>query len=432
MFKGRDVNVSTPVNQNCAGRIIVAVTGGIAAYKSAILVRRLKDANFEVRVVLTDGAQAFITPLTFQALSGNPVHTSLLDPEAEAGMGHIELARWADLILVAPASANCLARLAAGMADDLLTTLVLATKAPIWLAPAMNQQMWANAITQRNLQTLAHYQMHIIQPDAGEQACGDVGLGRMPEPEAIATQVTQYFKQPDIQFKQPSHPVELPPAVLAGQHVVITAGPTREAIDPVRYVSNHSTGKMGFALAEACRDAGARVTLIAGPVSLPTPQGVERINIASACELLAACTQVVDAQCDIFIATAAVADYRAAEVAPQKIKKSGEQLSIHLVKNPDIVASIAQHAKRPLMVGFAAETQHMETYATGKLVSKNLDMIAVNDVSRSDIGFGSDQNAMTVFFAQHYQLAPQHLAKASKNQIAWQLVECIAAAHKQN
>jgi phosphopantothenoylcysteine decarboxylase/phosphopantothenate--cysteine ligase len=260
MFKGRDVNVSTPVNQNCAGRIIVAVTGGIAAYKSAILVRRLKDANFEVRVVLTDGAQAFITPLTFQALSGNPVHTSLLDPEAEAGMGHIELARWADLILVAPASANCLARLAAGMADDLLTTLVLATKAPIWLAPAMNQQMWANAITQRNLQTLAHYQMHIIQPDTGEQACGDVGLGRMPEPEAIATQVTQYFKQPDIQFNQPSHPVELPSAALVGQHVVITAGPTREAIDPVRYVSNHSTGKMGFELAEACRDAVARVT----------------------------------------------------------------------------------------------------------------------------------------------------------------------------
>ncbi|RYZ82001.1 MAG: phosphopantothenoylcysteine decarboxylase, partial [Moraxellaceae bacterium] len=200
----------------------------------------------------------------------------------------------------------------------------------------------------------------------------------------------------------------------------------------VRYVSNHSTGKMGFALAEACRDAGAKVTLIAGPVSLPTPLGVERINIASACELLAACTQVVEAQCDIFIATAAVADYRAAEIAPQKIKKSGEQLSIHLVKNPDIVASIAQHAKRPFMVGFAAETQHMETYAAGKLVSKNLDMIAVNDVSRSDIGFGSDQNAMTVFFAQHYQLAPQHLAKASKRQIAWQLVESIAAAHNQN
>ena len=404
-----------------AGRIVLGVTGGIAAYKSAILVRRLKDAGFDVRVVMTQGALAFITPLTFQALSGNPVHTTLLDPAAEAGMGHIELARWAELMLIAPASANTVARLAAGFSDDLLTTVVLASKAPVWLAPAMNQQMWANAITQRNLQTLTDYGMQVIQPDAGEQACGDVGLGRMPEPEALAIQVVNYFQQ----LAQPAHHQ---PKILAGQHVVITAGPTREAIDPVRYVSNHSTGKMGFALAEACRDAGARVTLIAGPVTLPTPQGIERIDIGSAQELLAVCLKVVNQGCDIFIATAAVADSRAAEVSPQKIKKAGEQLTIQLVKNPDIVATVAQQEKRPFMVGFAAETQHMEQYASSKLVSKKLDMIAVNDVSRSDIGFGSDHNAMTVFFAENYHLVQQHLDKASKSQIAWQLVECIAKA----
>lgn len=404
-----------------AGRIVLGVSGGIAAYKSAILVRRLKDAGFDVRVVMTQGALAFITPLTFQALSGNPVHTTLLDPAAEAGMGHIELARWADLILIAPASANTVARLAAGLSDDLLTTVVLASKAPVWLAPAMNQQMWANALTQRNLQTLTDYGMQVIQPDAGEQACGDVGLGRMPEPEALAIQVANYFQQ----LAQPAHHQ---PKILAGQHVVITAGPTREAIDPVRYVSNHSTGKMGFALAEACRDAGAKVTLIAGPVTLPTPQGIERIDIGSAQELLAVCLKVVNQGCDIFIATAAVADYRAAEVSPQKIKKAGEQLTIQLIKNPDIVATVAQQEKRPFMVGFAAETQHMEQYASSKLVSKKLDMIAVNDVSRSDIGFGSDHNAMTVFFAENYHLVQQHLDKASKSQIAWQLVECIAKA----
>ncbi len=414
-----------------ASRIVLGVSGGIAAYKSAILVRRLKDAGFDVRVIMTQGAQAFITPLTFQALSGNPVHTTLLDPAAEAGMGHIELARWADLILIAPASANTVARLSAGLSDDLLSTVVLAAKTPIWLAPAMNQQMWANALTQRNLKTLADYGMRMIQPDAGEQACGDVGLGRMPEPEALVAQVISHFQQPGGHHPSPSQEQnqnQLQPQILAGQHVVITAGPTREAIDPVRYVSNHSTGKMGFALAEACRNAGARVTLIAGPVSLPTPSGIERIDIGSAQELLAVCLKVVNQGCDVFIATAAVADYRAAEVASHKIKKSGEQLTIQLVKNPDIVATIAQQEKRPFMVGFAAETQHMEQYASNKLVTKKLDMIAVNDVSRSDIGFGSDQNAMTVFFAEHYHLVQQHLDKASKTQIAWQLVECIARA----
>lgn len=422
--------MSNPVS---ARRIVLGVTGGIAAYKSAVLVRRLKDYGFDVRVVMTEGAQAFITPLTFQALSGNPVHTTLLDPAAEAGMGHIELARWADLILIAPASANTIARLNSGLADDLLSTLVLATKAPVWLAPAMNQQMWANQITQRNLNALQQTGMQVIAPEAGEQACGDVGLGRMPEPEQLAEKVAYYFNQthgaadelPLIELSAQTQ------QLLRGQHVVITAGPTREAIDPVRYVSNHSTGKMGFALAEACRDAGARVTLIAGPVSLATPKGVTRINIGSAQELLDACQQAVEQDCDIFIATAAVADYRASSVATQKIKKTDDSLSIHLVKNPDIVASIAQHQKRPFMVGFAAETQHMEEYANNKLVKKNLDMIAVNDVSRSDIGFGSDENAMTVFFAQQYAMPQESLQKAPKTKIASQLVDAIARARQQ-
>lgn len=412
----------TLLSQTASFRILLGVTGGIAAYKSAVLVRRLKDFGFDVRVVLTDGAQAFITPLTFQALSGNPVHTELLDPQAEAGMGHIELARWADLILIAPASANTLARVAAGLADDLLSTLVLASKAPVWLAPAMNQQMWANRVTQRNIHSLKSLGFHVIQPDAGEQACGDVGLGRMPEPEQLAAQINDYYQE----IRQPAKPL-----LLAGQRVVVTAGPTQENLDPVRYVTNHSSGKMGFALAEACVAAGADVILVAGPVNLPTPAGVRRVNIQSARDLLAACEQVVDDHCDIFIATAAVADYRASEIAEHKIKKSDDVLTIHLVKNPDVVASIAQHTKRPFMVGFAAETQNMEEYANRKLTTKKLDMIAVNDVSRSDIGFGSDENAMTVFFAEQYHLAHQVLEKASKAEIAEQLIQCIAAAKSQ-
>lgn len=398
--------------------ILLGVTGGIAAYKSAMLVRRLREAGFEVRVVMTEGAQAFITPLTFQALSGNPVHTTLLDPAAEAGMGHIELARWADLVLIAPASADALARIAAGMADDLLSTLVLATTAPVMVSPAMNQQMWQNPITQRNLQTLRDYGIHVIDPDAGEQACGEVGMGRMPEPEALVDIV-------DLKLR-PRHLAQY----LAGQHVVITAGPTREALDPVRYVSNHSSGKMGFALAEACRDAGARVTLIAGPVSLATPKGIERINISSARDLLAESLRIVDAGCDIFVATAAVADYRAATVAEQKIKKAGDTLTIELVKNPDVVATIAQHPKRPFVVGFAAETQHIEEYARGKLANKQLDMIACNDVSRSDIGFASDENAMTVFFSDRYGFEKVKLDKASKIDIARRLVACMAQAQQ--
>ncbi len=401
--------------------IILAVTGGIAAYKSAILVRRLKDYGFDVRVVMTQGAQAFITPLTFQALSGNSVHTELLDPEAEAGMGHIELARWADLILVAPASCDSIAKFANGLADDLLSTLYLATKAPVWVAPAMNQQMWAAKATQRNLKTLVEDGVHVIMPDAGEQACGDVGLGRMPEPEDLARQVAAYFHKAQRAIAEKN-------GLLAGKRVTITAGPTREAIDPVRYISNHSTGKMGFALAAACYAAGAKVTLVAGPVSLDTPNGVQRINVSSAMQMLDVSMNQLKEGCDIFIATAAVADYRVAQVAEHKIKKAGDELAVSLVKNPDIVATIAQQQQRPFMVGFAAETQNVEEYAAGKLVAKKLDMIACNDVSRPDIGFASDENAMTVFFAQSYHMNKRELEKASKQEISQQLVESIADA----
>ncbi|MCU4335037.1 bifunctional phosphopantothenoylcysteine decarboxylase/phosphopantothenate--cysteine ligase CoaBC [Acinetobacter pittii] len=401
--------------------IVLAVTGGIAAYKSAILVRRLKDYGFDVRVVMTHGAQAFITPLTFQALSGNPVHTELLDPAAEAGMGHIELARWADLLLVAPASCDTLAKFANGLADDLLSTVFLATKSPVWVAPAMNQQMWAAKATQRNLQTLVEDGVHVIMPDAGEQACGDVGLGRMPEPEEIARQVAGYFHQAQRAIAEKF-------GLLAGKRVVITAGPTREAIDPVRYISNHSTGKMGFALAAACYAAGAQVTLIAGPVSLDTPNGVQRVDVASARQMLDVSMSSLETGCDIFIATAAVADYRVAEVAEHKIKKAGDELNVSLVKNPDIVATIAGQEKRPFMVGFAAETQNVEEYAAGKLVAKKLDMIACNDVSRADIGFASDENAMTVFFAESYHMKKRELEKASKQEISQQLVEAISDA----
>lgn len=389
--------------------ILVAVTGGIAAYKSATLVRRLKDKGFDVRVVMTQGAQAFITPLTFQALSGNPVHTQLLDPEAEAGMGHIQLAKWADLLLVAPASCDVIAKFAQGLADDLLSTLYLATAAPVWVVPAMNQQMWKAHATQRNLNILRQDAVTVVMPNAGVQACGDVGLGRMPEPEHLAQMVDEYFKKPQV---------------LQGRHVVITAGPTREAIDPVRYVSNHSSGKMGFALAQACVEAGADVTLIAGPVNLTTPQGVRRINVISADDMLEQSLKHIKS--DIFIATAAVADYKVAEIAQQKIKKTGDTLQLNFVKNPDIVSTIAKQSERPFIVGFAAETQNIEEYANGKLVNKKLDMIACNDVSRTDIGFGADDNAMTVFFAPQYQRPKRILEKANKAYIAQQLVAEIA------
>lgn len=386
-------------------RIVLGVSGGIAAYKSAELIRRLRDAGAEVKVVMTAAAQQFITPLTLQALSGQPVHSDLLDPEAEAAMGHIELARWADLILVAPASADCIARLAQGMANDLLTTLWLATKARLAVAPAMNQQMWAAPSLQENLALLRARGVAVFGPASGSQACGDVGEGRMLEAVELAACCADQFET----------------GALTGRHVVITAGPTREALDPVRYISNHSSGKMGFALAAACAEAGARVTLIAGPVQLATPDRVQRIDVESALQMLtAAQTAVADA--DIFIATAAVADYRPAAVAEQKIKKSADTLTLELVKNPDIVATIAAREPRPFVVGFAAETEKVVEHARDKLARKRLDMIACNDVARGDIGFQSDDNALTVIWPGGEQL----LEKASKAVIARQLVALIA------
>ncbi|WP_101674168.1 bifunctional phosphopantothenoylcysteine decarboxylase/phosphopantothenate--cysteine ligase CoaBC [Alloalcanivorax mobilis] len=387
-------------------RILLGVTGGIAAYKSADLVRRLQDTGAEVRVVMTQGASEFITPLTMQALSGYPVHTDLLDPRAEAAMGHIELARWADLVLIAPASANFLARLAHGHGNDLLATLCLATGAPIAVAPAMNQQMWADPATRKNQLILQEKGIHIFGPGDGGQACGEIGPGRMLEPLDIIHQAAEVFDYD----------------LMTGKHVVITAGPTREPIDPVRYLTNKSSGKMGFSLAQAAAEAGARVTLIAGPVALDTPNRVKRIDVVRAEEMYQASIQAVEQGCDIFISTAAVADYRPTVTADHKIKKSTEEIHLTLIKNPDIIAAVALHEKRPFTVGFAAETQDVIEYAQGKLKNKKLDMIATNDVSGSDVGFNSDNNALTVIWPGGHKVLPL----ASKTQIAKQLIELIA------
>jgi phosphopantothenoylcysteine decarboxylase/phosphopantothenate--cysteine ligase len=385
--------------------ILLGVTGGIAAYKSAELIRRLKDHGADVRVVMTAAAMEFITPLTLQALSGNPVHTTLLDPEAEAGMGHIELARWADLILIAPASADFMARLASGRGDDLLTTLCLATAAPIALAPAMNQGMWRAPATQANTATLTARGIALFGPAAGEQACGDIGPGRMLEAEELAACAAKVFNS----------------RLLDGIHMTITAGPTREAIDPVRYISNHSSGKMGYALATAAADAGAIVTLISGPTNLPCPERVTRVDVISAQNMLVA-TEATLGKCQLFIGCAAVADYRPANTAEQKIKKGGDTMRIDLVRNPDIVSTVAHHRARPITVGFAAETQDLIRYARGKLENKKLDLIVANDVSNTAIGFNANDNAVTAIW-KGGELA---IAQAGKNQLAAQLVALIA------
>ena len=389
-------------------RIVLGVGGGIAAYKSAELVRRLRDQGAEVRVVMTQGGREFITPLTLQALSGHPVHTALLDPAAEAAMGHIELARWADLVLIAPATADLMARLVQGVANDLLTTLVLATDAQIALAPAMNQAMWRDTATQANAELLRQRGFHLFGPAAGSQACGDVGLGRMLEAEELAQRAADCFQR----------------QALTGVHVLITAGPTQENIDPVRYITNHSSGKMGFALAEAAVEAGARVTLVTGPVHLPTPDRVQRVDVVSARDMLAACEAAMP--CDLLIASAAVADYRPEVVAAHKLKKdptSGEGLLLQLVRNPDILATLAQREDRPFSVGFAAETENLLDYAARKLKDKNLDLIVANDVANPSIGFNSDENAITVI---DRDLHPSTFAQTSKGKIARQLIAFIA------
>lgn len=373
-------------------RILLGISGGIAAYKSADLVRRLKERGADVRVILTDAAQHFITPLTLQALSGNPVSTSLLDPAAEAAMGHIELAKWADMVLIAPASADVIARIAHGLANDLLTTCILATSAPVAIAPAMNQQMYKNIATQQNLAKLSSYNFYIYGPGVGDQACGDTGAGRMLEPLQLVSALEEHF---------------LAEQQLNNIKITITAGPTREAIDPVRYISNHSSGKMGFALAAAAAAMGADVTLISGPVQLATPAGVKRIDVSSAQQMYdAALAQAT--QSDVFIGCAAVADYRVANIASEKMKKQGDDaLELKLVQNPDIIASVAALSQnRPFTVGFAAETQNVLQYAKDKLARKKLDLICANDVSNPQLGFNSDDNAVTLLWHSGEQTLP--------------------------
>lgn len=400
------------MNSLAQKRILIGISGGIAAYKIPELVRRLKDLGADVRCVMTQGAQAFITPLTLQAVSGNPVHHDLLDPAAEAAMGHIELAKWADLIMIAPASANVLAQLAHGHASDLLSTLILATTAPVYVAPAMNQQMWAQPAVQANCQRLREYGMTLITPDNGAQACGDIGAGRMPEPLALRDIICQHF-QPRSQL-------------LAGKSVLITAGPTREAIDPVRYLSNHSSGKMGFALAAAAQQLGATVTLVTGPVQLATPTDVTRINVVSAEDMYQAVMNHID-QADVFIGCAAVADYRPELVATSKIKKSQDTMHLALIKNPDILASVASLPNPPFTIGFAAETNDVVQYAQRKLEQKRIRLIAANDVSDTNIGFNSDVNAVHLLWQDKQgQLQQLSLDRANKLQIATQLLQHAA------
>ncbi len=402
-------------------KVLLCISGGIAAYKSALLARALITEGAEVRVVMTAGAQAFIQPLTFQALTGNPVHTELLDESAEAAMGHIELARWADLVLVAPASANTLARLAHGLADDLLGTVCLATTAPLVIAPAMNRQMWAHAATQANLATLHARGVRSIGPAEGAQACGETGAGRLTEPEDI---VAALLADPPA---SPAHPSD---DSLAGVRVLITAGPTEEAIDPVRYIGNRSSGRMGFALAEEAVRRGASVSLIAGPVSLPTPPGLTRRDVTSALDMHEAVMAEAD-RTDIFIAVAAVADYRSADPHDQKIKKSADTLTLQLVRNPDILKDVAALPGRPFCVGFAAETEALEEHARGKLAAKKLDLIAANQVAdKHSPVFGSDSNALEVFWPEDAS-GDGHasIARAPKTDVARALIDIIASRY---
>lgn len=393
---------------NSARKILLGVTGGIAAYKSPELVRRLKEGGVEVQVVMTRGAREFVTAQTFQAVSGLPVRSDLWDASAEAAMGHIELARWADEILIAPATANFIAELAHGLAGDLLSTLCLATRAPINIAPAMNQAMWAHPATQANIALLKQRGVRVLGPAAGEQACGDVGEGRMLEPTELAALLSPRSRG----------------QLLAGIKAVVTAGPTRERIDPVRFITNRSSGKMGFAVAESLYAAGAEVVLISGPVHLATPAGVERINVETAEEMLAAAREAVKGV-QIFVATAAVSDYRAETVATEKIKKSQAAMTLNLARTPDVLATIGTSCKPPFLVGFAAETDHVERNALAKLTGKNLDMIAANKVGEG-LGFDKDDNALTVY----WEGGQRELCLCSKRDLAGQLVQLIAERYR--
>ncbi len=388
-------------------RVVLGVTGGIAAYKSAELTRRLKERGADVQVVMTAGAQQFVTPLTFQALSGRPVRTDLWDAAAEAAMGHIELARWPQRIVIAPASADFIARLAHGLADDLLSTLCLATDVPIVVVPAMNRLMWGNPATQTNVATLRQRGLSILGPTDGSQACGETGAGRMVEPQDIVEAV---LAAPRVAAAGSLH----------GRKVVVTAGPTRERIDPVRFITNRSSGKMGYAVAEAARDAGANVVIVSGPVNVPTPPGVKRIDVETAEQMMNA-VQAEIADTDIFIAAAAVSDYRMREIAEHKIKKTSDELTLQLARTPDILATVAAGSPRPFVVGFAAETQNVERNALGKLVGKKLDMIAANQVGEG-LAFDCDDNALTLY----WQDGKRELERAPKCQLASELVAVIA------
>ena len=401
------------MNATAPTRILLGVTGGIAAYKSADLVRRLRERGAEVQVVMTAAATEFVTPLTFQALSGRPVRTSLWDAAAEASMGHIELARWADRVLVAPATADFIARLAHGIADDLLSTLCLATESPIAIAPAMNRVMWTNAATQANVATLASRGIAILGPGEGGQACGETGAGRMLEPAELA----------DLLLYRSPAPTPRPVGSLAGRKVVVTAGPTRERIDPVRFITNRSSGKMGYAVAAAARDAGAEVVIVSGPVNLPAPDGVRRVCVETAEQMLAAVNEEL-AGTDVFIAAAAVSDYRPLQVSAEKIKKTSDSLLLALSRTPDILATVAAGDPRPFVVGFAAETQNVERNALAKLEGKRLDMIAANQVG-DGLAFDCDDNALTVYWPD----GKLELPRAGKAELAARLIEVIAERH---
>lgn len=391
--------------------VLLGVTGGIAAYKSPDLVRRLRDAGAVVRVVMTPSATRLVAPTVFQAVSGHPVRSELWDEAAEAAMGHIELARWADLVVIAPATAHLLAELAAGSAGSLLTTLCLATAAPVVLAPAMNQAMWRHPATQANRATLEARGVRFIGPDAGSQACGDVGPGRMVEPLEIATRLDQGTAGSVA-------------GLMTGLTVVVTAGPTRELIDPVRFVSNRSSGKMGFAVARAAAEAGARVILVAGPVHLPTPAGIERHDVETAEEMYRETLALV-AGADIYIGAAAISDYRPREIAAHKIKKKTETLTLEMTKSPDLLAAVARLPRRPFTVGFAAETEKLEEHARLKLTGKRLDLIVANLVG-TRLGFDDDDNQAVVLWADG-----QHaLGRKSKGDLAREIVTVVAQRYR--
>ncbi len=386
-------------------QILLGITGGIAAYKSAELIRLLRKDNYEVRVVMTQSALQFMTKLTLQALSGNPVHSELLDAGQENSMGHINLARWADSLLIAPASAHCIAKLSYGLADDLLSTLYLAAECPVYLAPAMNQSMWHKAITQTNIDRLKQQGVHIIGPESGSQACGEYGLGRMSEPEAIANYLNAQHTPTPLKHKK----------------ILITAGPTREALDPVRYITNRSSGKMGYALATQAKLMGAEVILVSGPTQLPIPHGVHLVAVESAADMHTAVMQHIQGQ-DIMIAAAAVADYTPTSIATEKIKKEGTHTELSLRKTKDIVADVANLNNKPFTVGFAAETHNLQHYAQDKLARKKLDMIAANWVGQAEGGFDSAVNALQVYWPN----GSQSLPLTDKTQLAKQLLILIA------